>query len=305
MFDTTSHDFGTVARASDVKFEFPLTNAYQEDVHIAGVRSSCGCTSPKITKPTLKTHETGSILAVFDTRSFLGSKDATVTVTFDRPYYAEVQLHVSGLIRSDVVLDPSRIDLGSVQHGAESDKSVSIKYAGRSDWKILGVKVANPDLTARVVEQYRSGGQIGYQLTVAVKESAPAGQVHDQVYLVTNDQGTTQIPVSVVGRVVPAVSVSPSSLFLGVLQPGQTVTKQLIVRAKQPFRVVRVDCDDDCFEFKVSKDDDARLLHMIPVTFVAGDKPGKISQRIHIETDLGDGTDQELVAYAQITSPEK
>ncbi len=40
MFETTSHDFGTVARGERAEFEFDLENLYVEDVHIVGVRTS-------------------------------------------------------------------------------------------------------------------------------------------------------------------------------------------------------------------------------------------------------------------------
>ena len=40
MFETTSHDFGTVARGERAEFEFVLENLYVEDVHIVGVRTS-------------------------------------------------------------------------------------------------------------------------------------------------------------------------------------------------------------------------------------------------------------------------
>jgi hypothetical protein len=33
MFETTSHDFGTVARGERAEFEFVLKNLYVEDVH--------------------------------------------------------------------------------------------------------------------------------------------------------------------------------------------------------------------------------------------------------------------------------
>ena len=38
MFDSTRHDFGSVARDAKAEFRFVLTNIYVEDVHIAGVR---------------------------------------------------------------------------------------------------------------------------------------------------------------------------------------------------------------------------------------------------------------------------
>jgi len=48
MFKVTKHDFGTVARGAKSEFRFEFENIYEEDLHIAGVRSSCGCTSPVI-----------------------------------------------------------------------------------------------------------------------------------------------------------------------------------------------------------------------------------------------------------------
>lgn len=107
MFQATSHDFGAVPRAAKVEYEFVLKNIYKEDVHIAGVRSSCGCTSPHISKDWLKTYEKSSIVAVFNTRTFSGQRAARLTVTIDKPFYAEVELQVRGYIRTDVVLNPA------------------------------------------------------------------------------------------------------------------------------------------------------------------------------------------------------
>ena len=54
MFEQTRHDFGSVARGAKTEYEFVLSNIYLEDVHIASVRTSCGCTTPRIKKPWLK-----------------------------------------------------------------------------------------------------------------------------------------------------------------------------------------------------------------------------------------------------------
>src|SRR3990167_10585359 len=159
MFATTSHDFGSVARAAKAEHEFVLSNVYVEDVHIAGVRSSCGCTTPVIKKPTLKTYEKGAILAHFNTDRFLGSKGATLTVTLDKPFFAEVQLQVSGYIRSDVVMSPGSVELGSVDQGSPVEKAIAVSYAGRDDWEIVEVKSPNPHLSAKVAETSRGGGQ--------------------------------------------------------------------------------------------------------------------------------------------------
>ncbi|MHB1035321.1 MAG: DUF1573 domain-containing protein [Pirellulales bacterium] len=303
MFEVKSHDFGAIARGAKAEFYFTLENLYVEDIHIASVHSSCGCTSPRIEKDTLKTHEKGAIIASINSGSFLGAKSATVTVTIDKPYYAQVQLHVSSYIRSDVVMQPGAVEFGTVDLGARVEKKINVTYNGSGSWKIVDVRSANPNLEAEITERGRSMGQVSYDLVVRLKEGAPVGYMKDHLVLVTNDQRAGQVPVTVEGRIVSALTVSPASLFMGVLHPGQKVTKQLVVQSqsKKPFRIVGVKCDDANFQFKTP--DTSKALHLIPVTFVAGDKAGKIAQKIRIETDLGVDVVPEFSAYAQVVTP--
>ena len=121
MFTKTAHDFGTVVRGAKTEFRFTFKNIYVEDVHVASVRSSCGCTTPEITKRDLKTYETSYVLATYNTHAFVGHRSATVTVTFDKPFYAEVQLQVSGNIRGDIVVQPNFVNLGTVNQGQATE----------------------------------------------------------------------------------------------------------------------------------------------------------------------------------------
>jgi hypothetical protein len=300
MFQTTSHDFGTIARAAKEEFRFELKNIYVDDIHIAGVRSSCGCTIPRVEKPLLKTHEQGAIVARINTLSFLGKRTATVTVTFDKPYRAQVQLQVSCYIRKDVVLHPGSAVLGSVEEGTYAEKTLAVNYAGRNNWKILEVLSENPHLSGAVIEKSRGGGRVAYDLVVRLDEEAPAGYVRDHLVLVTDDRRMKGVPVTVEAVVEPGITVSPDSLFMGVVQPGQKVTKQLVVRGRTPFRIVAIGCDGNRFECRNPDEGEPKPVHLIPVTFVAGEETGRVSGRIRIKTDLGDAA-PELSAYAVIS----
>lgn len=298
MFDVTSHDFGAVARGSKVEYRFTVTNLYVEDVHISGVRSSCGCTSPTITKQTLKTYETSEIVATFNTRTFLGQKSATLTVTFSKPFPAEAQLHVKGYIRSDVVLDPSSVDFGTISTGAGQEQTVDIQYAGRDSWELREVKSASPYLDAELIPKERAAGRVGYSLVVRLKDNAPAGYLREQLTLLTNDAKAPEFPVIVEARIEAALSVSPSPLVLGVIEPGQTITKKLVVRGKQPFKITGIVCEDDCLAVETS--DESKPVHLIPVTFQAGAEPGKFEAVIHVHTDLAQGGDIDISALAEV-----
>lgn len=284
LFSESKHEFGTVARAAKVEHVFEMTNPFKEPIHIASVRASCGCSTPTIMKDTLNTWEKGGIHVRYNTRTFTGKKGATITVVIDRPYYAEVQLNVSGYIRSDVVFHPGVVNFGSVDQGSVSTQTVTVNYAGRPDWQVVDVQSANADFEVELDETRRAAGRVDYQLLVRAKKSMPAGYFNDQLVLVTNDLRATQVPLRVEGNIVPSLTVSPASLFMGVVKPGDKVKKILVVRGKTPFKIKRVSCGDGCFEFQPSEE--AKQVHLVPVVFTAP-TPGKITQNISIETDEG------------------
>src|SRR5438270_8718845 len=209
MFSESSHDFGTVARGAKVEHRFQFNNPYQETAHVAGVHSSCGCTEPSVTKNELKTYEKSEIVANFNTRSFTGTHSATVTVTFDKPFYAEVQLNVWGDIRGDLTVQPEMVELGTIDQGQEIDRKLTVTHSGLSDWKILDVRSLNTNYEVEVKNGPKSLGQVSYDLLVHLKKDAPPGYLKDQLILVTNDARVTQFPIEVEGLVKAELTASP------------------------------------------------------------------------------------------------
>lgn len=300
MFKIRDHDFGSVAAGAKSEFGFEFQNIYEEDLHVASVRTSCGCTSPRVTKEHLKTWEKSEVIAKFNTHSFRGQRSATITVVFDKPFYAEVQLTVSGYIRGDVMFEPGEIDFGEVEQSQASERKVSVSYAGRSDWKIIDVRSTNKNYEVELKEAGRQSGRVTYDMLVRLKDNAPSGYFQDQLTLVTDDQQSKTIPLMVRGSVTPAISVSPTSLLLGVLEPGEKVTKNLVVKGKQPFKIECIDCGgNDKLEFKLPAEGE-KNVYVIPVTFTAGESPGEFSQKITIKTSLGNNADCCCLATAKI-----
>jgi hypothetical protein len=296
LFKSTRHDFGVVAAGAVAEFRFQMENPYVEDVHISKVESSCGCTKPRVTQPLLKTYQTGEIVAALDTRRFKGQKDAKITVYFDKPFDAKYDLNITSYIRQDVVFEPGVVQFGTVSQGQSSRKRVSIAYAGRSTWKILDVGAGSPYLGLEIAEVGRTldpktkAAQVTYDLWVTLKDTAPPGYFKDQVIVRTDDlnQQTARMPLTVEGLVIPSLTVNPAVLMLGVVQPGQTVSRNLVVRGQKPFQVLDVSGPGPQFRFTLPQA--AREVQLIGVQFQAGDTPGRVSGKIRIKTDAA-GTD--------------
>ena len=285
MFDHTSHDFGSVARGAKVDHTFTIENIYEEPAHIASVRSSCGCTSTKLTRNRLTTWQKAELTASVDTRNFLGQKDTTLTIVFDEPFPAEVQLQLYCYIRSDVVVQPGSVQFGSVRRGESLERDLTISYAGRNDWRIERVLCTNEHVDITLNELGRHLSQVTYALQVKLKPDAPVGYIKDTLTLVTNDDNprAARVPIEVEGVVTSAVTVRPSPLMLGVLQPGVTVTRQVVVHGDTPFRVLEIESDDP--RLSTAYNGEAKKVHVIPVSFTAGDDLGQTSSALRIVTD--------------------
>jgi hypothetical protein len=301
MFSATSHNFGTVAKGSKTEYRFVFRNVYKEDLHVVGVRTSCGCTSPEVTVRDLKTHETGEVVAKFNTRTFLGQHGATLTITFDKPYYAEVQLRVAGNIRGDVTFEPAFVDLGNVDLGKGAERSVRVTHVGSTPWEIKDVRSANANFEVSLSKPTHSSNQSAYDLTVRLKPEAVAGYVNGQLILVTDDPRAAQIPMDVEGRVVAEVTVSPQLLALGTVEPGASVTKNIVVRANRPFCVTGVSCSDGCLTCEPKTT--AATVHILPVTFAAGTMSGKVERQLKISTDLGEGAVPIVTVQVTVEQP--
>jgi hypothetical protein len=298
MFETTSHNFGTVAAGAKAECAFRFTNKYLYDVRIARVRSSCGCSDVRVTKDALATYESSEVVASVNSKRLRGRQGSTLTVVFDKPRYAEVQLKVTVYIRGDIVLAPKGLDFGEVKPGEEASRTLTVTRYGNADWSITDILGATNHLECELNEPTRSGNRVSYSLTARLTERTPPGDLRTQLLLVTDDTRAERIPVMVEGIVRPPLSVAPATLFLGSLRPGQSVNKRLVVRASKPFRVQEIEATCDCFEFSFTPEK-AKTLHLIPAKFTAREAPGGIRRTIRVKTDL-DGGDAEIVALAAI-----
>lgn len=292
MFEETEHDFGVVARGAPTEYRFVFQNIYKEDIHIAGVRSSCGCTSPRVENATVKTWEKSEVICRYNTHSFLGAKGATVTVTIDRPYFAEVQLQVKGNIRGDVVFDPNLVNFGTVDPTNTVSRKININYSGgRSGWAIKDVRSANSHFGVRLNETSRNGGQASYEMSIVLKPGSPEGYFQDSLTIITNDLTNPRVTLPVQGKIASTslVNLSPALVSFGAIQTGESSTERLIVRSKEPFTIKSIKCTSPLVSFgDVSTE--AKTLHLVPVKLSAGANVLDMKGTITVETNLGNAT---------------
>jgi hypothetical protein len=239
MFEKLDQDFGIVPSGADLKYRLKITNKYQQQVHIASVASSCGCTAAKPVKDTLASEESTYLEISMDTRKYQHLKETSLTVTFDQPLYAQVRIPVKAYINPDVLLNPGAALFGSVPRGSDTLRRIAILYTWRSRSTITEAVSKNPNVLAKLVETRRDAVTIHYELHVTIKGTTPLGELRDQVTLVTDDPANPSIPVLVEARVEPEYAISPELVSFGTLAPGERKTLNIVAAAGKPSRSKR------------------------------------------------------------------
>src|SRR4051812_25167895 len=72
LFPEASHDFGTVARGTKLKYTFWLVNTTSSDIHILNWQAKCGCTDVKVGARDVPPGTRTPIEATLDTTRFQG-----------------------------------------------------------------------------------------------------------------------------------------------------------------------------------------------------------------------------------------
>jgi hypothetical protein len=296
-----AHDFGIVARGSRQEKVFEFVNTTGSDLMMTGVKTSCGCTKPKILTSQVKPGETGKLSAVFDTVNFYGNRGATLTVSIKKtgaaPQNGEIQFSVKGSIRRDVVLTPGEFSFDDVMVSQEADRVAKVLYAGNAKWKILEVKSTNPNLIAeaREVTRDQSRGRVTYELVVKLSGKQDTGSFNEFLTIVTNDANTNGMPVAVKGIVKSRIEVSP--IQLGTINQGQTVKKKLILKSSKPFSIKEVKSGDSRIKFEAA--DGEKNLHVLTYTLDTS-KLGQIDEDLTIVTSDPDQPEAKVGFSAQI-----
>lgn len=290
LFAERAHDFGPVPRGAKVRHDFTLVNRLAEPVTILNLRPSCGCTSGRASASTVNPGESAVIEAQMDTRNFLGHKATILFVTLVTASgrEAEVRLNVVSNILADVVLNPGSIDFGTVLKGQGGTQVLTIDRINARDWRFVRMVSASRSLTAQLVETKRDqSGAVSYRLEVGIRPDAPAGPIHDEIRLLSNDRETPSIPVPVTGWVRGDLTASPALLTMGEVTSAEGKQGKFIIRASQPFAITGVEGVGDGFSV-APPDGQRKTLHMLTVTYKPdeGTTRGDLQRVFRVSTDI-------------------
>lgn len=298
--DGLNHDFGSVPRGAQLSHRFAITNPYAVRMEITSVRSGCGCVTAKAAKVVLEPRETTTIDVSMDARRFTGPKTVGITVSVGPDFVSSAQLRVSANSRADIVFNPGQVSFGTVTRGQTVSQVIDVEYAGVLDWQVTEATAKELPIDVKVEQLYRQrtqirdqagfqqlGFQVGYRLTVTLKNTAAVGAIKGDLLLKTNDPTSPLLPVLVEGLVQSSVTVSPPVHNLGTIKVGETVMRRVVVRGNKPFRVLGVEGLGENIQLDPKPSDAPAPVQVVSFKCVFT-KPGDFKHELKIKTDLQD-----------------
>ncbi|GIW80493.1 MAG: hypothetical protein KatS3mg105_2300 [Gemmatales bacterium] len=279
------HDFGKVPRGAVLSHRFKMTNIWAVPLQIINVRTSCGCVTAKPTKQLLQSKEVGYLEVTMDSRRFTGEKTVSIYVTVGPQWVSTATVQVSANSRPDVVFNPGSVNFGVVPLGSKQVKTIDVEYAGALDWRIIEVMNNGAPLEVQLKELYRRPGQVGYQLEVTLQSNAGAGHHRWDLALRTNDPDTPIVNVLVEATIQKSLQVIPSTIRLGKVAVGESVSRKVVIRSDTPFRIMSLSGLEEGVDVDLPTTDGQVQVLTFKLRPV---RAGDINQKITVHTDRND-----------------
>lgn len=196
------HHFGKVFEGDIVQHTFSFRNAGTAPLIINRVRSSCGCTVPRLSAEILAPGDTAEIAMIFDTARFRGQQVKTVYLYTNDPRREVIQLSMHGMVEQIIVAEPSRIDYGVVKSGESAEIDVVLSSRIQAPITLRNIRLTHPDMQAELSQNILQPGAPA-TLTLRVLPSQDRGRLSGYVVIATDNPRLPEMRIAVFGMVSP------------------------------------------------------------------------------------------------------
>jgi hypothetical protein len=117
QFSELAHDFGELQAGVTLKHTFFYTNMGLATLEILQVRPSCGCTTAGEWDKRIEPGATGSIPIQFNSSSFNGLIQKTVSVVSNDPHQSNIVLHLKAQVWVPLEVTPKTVMFHRIRQG--------------------------------------------------------------------------------------------------------------------------------------------------------------------------------------------
>jgi hypothetical protein len=207
-----THDFGKVPSGEQRTHEFLVTNEGTGPLEILQVRTSCGCTTTGQWDRRIEPGATGRIPVRFDTGSFSGTLQRTVTLVTNDPRQRQVVMQVKAEIWVPVEVSPKTVMFQYDSESTEGETKI-VRLLSHLDQPLQfsEVRSSHPSFALNLETV-----NPGREFTLQIRTVPPIGTGMITAPLLLQPADTNLAPIRITAYAIERqpLTISPASLML-------------------------------------------------------------------------------------------
>lgn len=273
---------------------FTIENRGNVDLHITGVRASCGCTVPRKLTEEEKTLAPGASLeieAVFDTKGRTGKQRKNITVTSDDPFEPKLQLFLTAEVVTLMEITVKNrvaksLPLGSVRPGTTIENTIDVLPTEPGQSLVVDSIEIRDEALTYTLEPLVTDDRTGTRITLSVEPDARLGRriITSMEISATVGDEKTSAALRLNGEIVGELQFRPWRIDqLSPVRAGSELRPVSITsQVRQPFEILGIDAGE-ILEASVA-DQDNQFGYMIKLRIKDSAPPGPFGTFVDIRT---------------------
>ncbi|MBI3850054.1 MAG: DUF1573 domain-containing protein [Verrucomicrobia bacterium] len=226
-FATPEFDFGRVNGGDVVKHEFFFTNVGNQMLEISNVQPTCGCTAAGEWSRTVAPGKSGSIPIQFNSGSYSGPVEKSITVTCNDPTQPAVNLQIKCNIWRPVEVSPQFAVIMVTSESPSNATTVRILNNVNEP-----LTVSNPESNNRLFTAQLKTNQPGkeFELIISTVPPLEGANMQGQISLKTSSTNTPVISVTALANMQKVIETGPPQIILPAAPlTGNVISKVSII----------------------------------------------------------------------------
>ncbi len=244
---TDAYDMGVVPSDAIAVQKMKVFNRGAAPLKIEKITTTCGCTTGEMEQSLIPAGGESDLIIRVDPKKIPGFySNKVLTIYTNDPVTPHSTVNVVTQVQPEVEFDPEQLDIGRIDLGTGLKITARLRQLQDAPLEVSGAVFQrdSPFLrasSALVPEaEWRTPGKREYLLTVEVLADAPADAYDEWIIVSTNLTRTAQLPYKFKGAVVGPYEITPRTVALRAVEPGQPRTDVLTLTGKQDVKIVEV-----------------------------------------------------------------
>lgn len=278
-------DLGRLRAGVPTVHHFSFSCVDAAHVEITGVKASCGCVTPQLTRRSYRRGEQGTLPVELNTLSQPAGRHVwrvQVFYTCEGLTY-ELGLELKAELVKEVSVQPSAL---VVSAASALQRELILTDIRPRPLTITAVRCSARTLSARVEQPTRDAeGRWTCKIVLNVDPEGPEGRHEEMLAIFTDDPDYRElrVPVTLIKRAARALSATPAELTL-TAPAGQPIPSQRVLiraSAQQPVSIERVTVDNPAVQVQWAKGEFPAAVVKVSVdrTRVSG---GEVKTLLHV-----------------------